>query len=103
MPMLKPGGLFIALFPNGSENCRAVDPSWSKYWGESHPNMIDEVFLNRIFGGQPRLYASESADQTKNHRRHDVEAFSVFRNAAYPGALYADDLGHYEMYFATRK
>lgn len=46
--MLKPGGLFVAITPNGSDEYRAVAPaSWMQLWGEVHPNFIDGRFWQR--------------------------------------------------------
>jgi 2-polyprenyl-3-methyl-5-hydroxy-6-metoxy-1,4-benzoquinol methylase len=42
---LRPGGLFVAFTPNGSEAFKQRDPqAWHLLWGKSHPNFIDEEF-----------------------------------------------------------
>lgn len=56
--LLKPGGLFVALIPNGSVRRRAHDKQWSQHWGKVHPNYLDEVFLDHQFSNWPRLFAS---------------------------------------------
>ena len=44
--VLKPGGLFVAFTPNGSEERRRVDPAgWHSAWGFVHPQLIDEKFI----------------------------------------------------------
>jgi 2-polyprenyl-3-methyl-5-hydroxy-6-metoxy-1,4-benzoquinol methylase len=42
---LRPGGLFVAFTPNGSEAFRRADPhAWHLLWGRVHPNFIDDRF-----------------------------------------------------------
>lgn len=46
--MLRPGGLFVAFTPNGSDEYRKINPSsWMKLWGDVHPNFLDERFYKR--------------------------------------------------------
>lgn len=60
---LKPGGLFVALTPNGSLQHRGAEPhGWHQAWGLNHPNMLDEVFYARCFPGLPQLYAAMPCD-----------------------------------------
>ncbi|NJD34680.1 MAG: class I SAM-dependent methyltransferase [Betaproteobacteria bacterium] len=57
--ILKPGGLFVAFVPNGSEEYRKVNPSgWHKCWGYVHPNMLDEQYFRHVFDGNPRWIGS---------------------------------------------
>lgn len=45
MMVLKKGGIFIAITPNGSETWRKKNPeSWHKLWGMVHPNFLDEKY-----------------------------------------------------------
>lgn len=47
---LRPGGLFVALTPNGSEAFRKVDPhGWHLSWGQSHPCLLDDKFYRHSF------------------------------------------------------
>jgi len=56
---LKPGGLFMALTPNGLLQQRAANPeAWHQAWGLNHPNMLGEVFYARCFTGLPQFYAA---------------------------------------------
>jgi SAM-dependent methyltransferase len=56
MAMLKPGGLFVSCFPNGSASLRRSHPgAWMKSWGMVHPNLIDGVFLAAQFQDLPIL------------------------------------------------
>ena len=49
---LKPGGLFVAITPNGSLRYRAKRPAnWSRVWGFKHPVLLDEVFVGSHFNG----------------------------------------------------
>lgn len=46
---LRPGGLFVAFTPNGSLSYRAANPEGRhRSWGGVHPQLIDEVFLDRM-------------------------------------------------------
>jgi 2-polyprenyl-3-methyl-5-hydroxy-6-metoxy-1,4-benzoquinol methylase len=57
--LLKRDGLFVSFTPNGSSAHRATSPnSWSKAWGEVHPNFIDEIFLDRSFERSRRIVGS---------------------------------------------
>jgi 2-polyprenyl-3-methyl-5-hydroxy-6-metoxy-1,4-benzoquinol methylase len=61
MSMLRPGGLFVAFTPNGSSAFRNASSSWSKLWGEVHPNFIDDLFFDLHFAHSPRSLASSPA------------------------------------------
>lgn len=46
---LRPGGLFIAFTPNGSLTLRVRNPKgWHQSWGGVHPQLIDDVFTQRM-------------------------------------------------------
>ncbi|TNE73784.1 class I SAM-dependent methyltransferase [bacterium] len=47
--ILKPGGLFIAITPNGSEEYKNLHfESWNKLWGYVHPNFLDENYYIKL-------------------------------------------------------
>ncbi|HYE48434.1 MAG TPA: class I SAM-dependent methyltransferase [Azospirillaceae bacterium] len=56
--LLRPGGLFVAIVPNGCAAHRAANPRWNQLWGEVHPNFIDDAFLEGQFPGSRKLLAS---------------------------------------------
>lgn len=57
--LVRPGGYFIALCPNGSEELRKAEPiSFHLAWGKVHPNFISEDFLHHIFKGYPMYLQS---------------------------------------------
>lgn len=59
MKMLKPGGIFVAFTPNGSMQFRnAAQDSWSRLWGEVHPNFLDDEFYSSNFNGVSTVLAS---------------------------------------------
>jgi hypothetical protein len=50
LSILKSGGLFIAVTPNGSSDFRKLDPNaWHKLWGLVHPNFLDGEFYQSFF------------------------------------------------------
>ena len=57
--LLKPGGLFLAITPNGSLSYRAVSrESWHRSWGKVHPNMLSDAYWAREFAGTPHFIGS---------------------------------------------
>ncbi len=57
--LLKKGGCFVGLTPNGSLERRKVSPqSWKLAWGLKHPIHLDEVFYKKIFKTHPFYVAS---------------------------------------------
>jgi cyclopropane fatty-acyl-phospholipid synthase-like methyltransferase len=89
--LLQNGGLWVSFTPNGSSQCRAVDPNWSKWWGEAHPNFIDDQFLHRSFANSSRLIGS-------------TPVYSAFPLQATETPLHAlDDLSRGELFFAARR
>ena len=64
--LLKPGGLFVAFTPNGSESFRRIDPKmWHIFWGRIHPNLLDDVYYRTHFSNTPYLLASSPYDLEK--------------------------------------
>lgn len=60
---LRPGGLFIAFTPNGSQSFRDANPSvWHKLWGMVHPQFLDNVFYKRAFASSPNCIVSDLYD-----------------------------------------
>jgi 2-polyprenyl-3-methyl-5-hydroxy-6-metoxy-1,4-benzoquinol methylase len=61
LSLLKPGGVVIAMTPNGSEDFQTVSPDeFKKYWGQVHPVLLTDQFVEYIGGG----YASYITSQT---------------------------------------
>jgi len=52
--LLKAGGLFVSFTPNGSTAHKDASSDWSKLWGQVHPNLIDDIFLDNTFTHSPR-------------------------------------------------
>lgn len=94
--VLKPGGLFVAFHPNGSAACRAAEAHWSQWWGEVHPNMIDDVFYDDALAEYPRLYGSSPGEITSTQR-------DLLMNADRALVIRSDNLSRGEMFVAARK
>jgi hypothetical protein len=63
--LLRTGGLFLAFTPNGSETHRIKSRDWMRSWGQVHPNLIDELFLNASFRNSPRAVGSSPVGKIK--------------------------------------
>lgn len=56
---LRPGGVFIAVTPNGMQAYRERFPhSWRTMWGGVHPNLIDNEFYDEQFSKSRRFFQS---------------------------------------------
>ncbi len=79
--LLKPGGLFVAITPNGSMSYRDARPrSWMRLWGEVHPNFLDEAFYDSAFEKEPMLVFSRDGEQgvpTSDATQHFFEGQRV--------------------------
>lgn len=59
----KPGGLFIAVTPNGSLDFRKIDPdAWHKSWGKVHPNLVNDIFWGHVFSENDFYVGSLTTD-----------------------------------------
>lgn len=70
--ILKPGGLFVAITPNGSEPRRKLEPKlWHQQWGVVHPNMLDDNYYISTFADRPYFlsappYSMDNIENWKN-------------------------------------
>lgn len=61
--MLKPGGLFLSVTPNGCSEERESNPKgWHQWWGLVHPQVPDSLFYEAYFGEQPYLVSGPPFD-----------------------------------------
>ena len=90
MRLLKPGGLFLAVMPNGSDRYRRADPvAWARLWGKVHPNFLDEVYCSAAFAPRPLLVGSPPFAFGEEDREHLRSGTGMRRcgNAAATGEL----------------
>ncbi len=76
--LLKPGGLFVAFTPNGSNVYRESHPwQWEHSWGFVHPNLIDEEYYEFRFNDMSFLLASSPYDSNAIREWVCIENFKV--------------------------
>ncbi|MBU1109743.1 MAG: class I SAM-dependent methyltransferase [Candidatus Riflebacteria bacterium] len=72
MSILKPGGIFVAFTPNGSEGFRKKNrKAWNQLWGKVHPNFLDDNFYETAF---PEKHLFLSSDP------YSIQEISTWRN-----------------------
>jgi len=92
--ILKPGGLFVAITPNGSADYRKRAPeAWHKLWGLVHPNFLDDCFYKSYFSDIPFFLGSSQ------YSMKEIERWGVHRNERYV----ADQLDGEELLFIGTK
>jgi 2-polyprenyl-3-methyl-5-hydroxy-6-metoxy-1,4-benzoquinol methylase len=61
--LLAPGGLFVAVTPNGSlRRFQKTPRAYQSDWGMYHPIFLDEEFYQKTFSGIPMLLAGYPSD-----------------------------------------
>ena len=84
--LLQSGG-FVSFTPNGSEPARLSHPQWNRWWGEVHPNFIDDCFLDHTFHKWPRIAGSspvgsvEFPSEAKMRRLDQLSGAELFFSA----------------------
>jgi len=85
--ILKPGGIFIAVTPNGSAEFRKRNPkSWHKLWGLVHPNFLDGGFYKSFFADNSYLLASSP------YSIQEIKSWYLHGNENCVGDLSGDEL-----------
>jgi SAM-dependent methyltransferase len=87
--LLRSGGLFVSFTPNGSEPAKRRFPEWEKWWGEVHPNFIDDRFLDHSFHHLPRVVGSSPVGQIEFPSRAEMHHLNQLSGA--------------ELFFSARK
>jgi 2-polyprenyl-3-methyl-5-hydroxy-6-metoxy-1,4-benzoquinol methylase len=99
MRLLKPGGLFVCFCPNGSNSFRQRAPQdWHLMWGQSHPQLVDEVYLQHVFPQQPLLMHSAPLLHWADPMH--LQAVKDWRKLARP---HVGCLDHIELLFVAAK
>lgn len=69
--MLRPGGFFVSLTPNGSMHFRKTDKrGWQQSWGEVHPQLICEKWIGSAAGSLPYFVSSVPVNLESLSRWH---------------------------------
>ncbi len=94
--LLKPGGLFVSCFPNGSAAYRASNPAaWQALWGEVHPNFLDDSYMADVLAGMPAVAGISPVAVTPQVLAHLA--------GGTPELLRLGELTGYELLVAARK
>lgn len=85
--MVLPGGLLIALFPNGSKLFQKSNPTvFHRLWGRVHPVMLNEQFVRRAIPAHIALAIGSFC-------MHDLEKLSNWdRSTDWIGSLGTDEM-----------
>jgi len=83
--LLKKGGFFIAVTPNGSEEFRKNNySSFHRLWGQVHPILTNDAFIIRNFPSQPYFITSLPFDLEKlkswdkeSQVKHEVSSWEL--------------------------
>lgn len=61
--VLRPGGVFVAVTPNGSRGWMEASPrQYHRCWGQVHPFYLNDDFYGTTLGGSPKLLTSPPYD-----------------------------------------
>jgi SAM-dependent methyltransferase len=61
--ILRTGGIFVALTPNGSALHRSKDPEgWQHSWGQVHPNLLDDVYYRHVLKDRSFILTADPYD-----------------------------------------
>ena len=65
--VLKPGGIFLGVTPNGSEECMKNNYHyWMSAWGRKHPFFITDTWVKKTLTGLPWFIFGENENLTGN-------------------------------------
>jgi SAM-dependent methyltransferase len=59
LSLVKPGGLVAAHTPNGSKDFRVNNTGFHRMWGQAHPVLLSDCFVQSVAGSLPYIVTSD--------------------------------------------
>jgi len=86
--LLKPGGIFIAFTPNGSNDFRITNPKvWNQLWGSVHPNFLDDTYYKNTFRSGNIFLDSNPYDSGLIEKYSNIGGKVISKNLSGPELL----------------
>ena len=92
LKILKRGGFFVAITPNGSMIHKKNNKNWNKLWGHVHPNFLDEIFYENLFKDFEYYISSSPYHQNLIESNSNIKKIFEKQNSKYCRNLEHDEL-----------